>query len=96
MDHLVGLCANITNVRPLGSHDLGSMGADPVFSTKSKLFDSGLKLEDWYDTRAAAGQVNPNSNLPYGFEHVLLRGRPKGYPVVIQSHVHEWRMRVRS
>ena len=70
----------------------GGIGSDPFYNNISPLYNSALNASDWYNTSLAAGEINPQTKLPYGFfPHSGLPGKEDGYPLVVSSYLNSFR-----
>jgi hypothetical protein len=63
---------------------LGGIGTDPVFNPFTGLFDEIARNNPdlWYNTTPAAHEMN-QGGVPYGFQHIPLKGYDDGFPLVL-------------
>ncbi|KAJ9523171.1 hypothetical protein QJQ45_024097, partial [Haematococcus lacustris] len=66
--------------------DLGGFGTDPVFNSRSGLFNAHLDVSDWYNASAGSGELS-STQAPFAFFHHPLPGLEAGYPVLVDTGI---------
>ena len=57
------------------------------------MYDASVDASDYYNTSDHSGDIDPNTDLPYGFFHYPMEGLKDGYPLVVSAGISEKRAR---